>query len=450
MKRLRNWLKWLHPGMGVKRWVALGFVGLGLVLFGAVARIQSGISGDRPLSVRLADGSIHALHLGIRTPMLAALLLAAGAMICFFAFARLVGSLTAVLSPEMARGGLASVVYERRKLAQAPRIVVIGGGTGLSTMLRGLKAYSSNITAVVTVADDGGSSGKIKKQLNILPPGDIRNCLVALADAETQMTELFQYRFREVEEKAENRKFRTEEPGPANYGEGLRDHAFGNLLIAAMTAINGGDFERAVLETSRVLNIRGKVLPATVDHVHLRAEMQDGSFIEGETAIASSPQRIKRMYLLPENACPVDDALDAIARADVIVLGPGSVFTSVIPNLLVRGIPEALQRSKAKKVYICNVMTQPGETDGFSAYDHIKTIERHAGGRVFSHVLVNSAQPDQQLLEKYRKSGATLVIADTDRIKADGYRPITGAFISQTDVVRHDAPVLARAIMNLL
>ena len=264
------------------------------------------------------------------------------------------------------------------------------------------------------------------------------------------MTELFQYRFREVEERAENRRAKTEEPAPANYGEGLRDHAFGNLLIAAMTAINGGDFEKAVLETSRVLNIRGKVLPATVDHVHLRAEMQDGSFIEGETAIASSPQRIKRMYLLPENACPVDDALDAIARADVIVLGPGSVFTSVIPNLLVRGIPEALQRSKAKKVYICNVMTQPGETDGFSAYDHIKTIERHAGGRVFSHVLVNSAQPDQQLLEKYRKSGATLVIADTDRIKADGYRPITGAFISQTDVVRHDAPVLARAIMNLL
>ena len=171
MKRLRNWLKWLHPGMGVKRWIGLGFFGLALALFGAVARIQSGISGDRPLSVRLADGSIHALHLGIRTPMLAAMLLVAGTAVCFFAFARLVGSLTAVLSPEMARGGLASVIYERRKLAQAPRIVVIGGGTGLSTMLRGLKAYSSNITAVVTVADDGGSSGKIKKQLNILPPG---------------------------------------------------------------------------------------------------------------------------------------------------------------------------------------------------------------------------------------------------------------------------------------
>ncbi len=450
MSRFRNWLKWLNPGMGVKRWMALGFLGLGLVLFGSVVRIQSGISGDRPLSVRLADGSIHALHLGIRAPMLAALLLIAGTLICFFAFARLVGSLTAVLSPELARGGLANAVYERRKLAQAPRIVVIGGGTGLSTMLRGLKAYSSNITAVVTVADDGGSSGKIKKQLNILPPGDIRNCLVALADSETQMTELFQYRFREAGKTPGSRETGAEEAAPATYGEGLRDHAFGNLLIAAMTAINGGDFEKAVLETSKILNIRGKVLPATVDHVHLRAEMQDGSFIEGETAIASSPLRIKRMFLLPETACPVDDAIEAISRADIIVLGPGSVFTSVIPNLLVRGIPEAIARSKAKKVYICNVMTQPGETDGFSAYDHIKTIERHAGRRVFNYVLVNSAQPGQHLLEKYRKSNATLVIADTDRIKAEGYRPITGAFISQSDVVRHDAPVLARAIMNLL
>ena len=450
MNRVDNWLKWLNPGMGVKRWVTLGFFGLTLFLYGAVVRIQSGISGDRPLSVRLADGSIHALHLGIRAPLLAALLLAAGTVICFFAFARLIGSLTSVLSPELARGGLANVVYQRRKLAQAPRIVVIGGGTGLSTMLRGLKQYSSNITAIVTVADDGGSSGKIKKQLNILPPGDIRNCLVALADAETQMTELFQYRFREANRTAGSREPGSDEPAAANYGEGLRDHSFGNLLIAAMTAINGGDFERAVLETSRVLNIRGKVLPATVDHVHLRAEMQDGSFIEGETAIASSPLRIKRMHLLPENACPVADALDAIARADVIVLGPGSVFTSVIPNLLTRGIPEAIERSRAKKVYICNVMTQPGETDGFSAYDHIKTIERHAGRRVFNYVLVNSAQPSQHLLEKYRKSGAALVIADTDRIKADAYRPITGPFISQTDVVRHDASLLARAIMNLL
>ena len=450
MNRLNAWLKWLTPNMGVKRWIALGIVGLALFMAGADVQIQSRAPGERPLSIRVADALIHHIHLGIKPYTLGLLLLIAGTLLCFFAFGRLVGSLTSILSPELSSGGLADRVYQRRKLAHAPRIVVIGGGTGLSTMLRGLKQYSSNITAVVTVADDGGSSGKIKKQLNILPPGDIRNCLVALADAESQMTELFQFRFRNAAETPESKKKTTEEAAPANYGEGLRDHSFGNLLIAAMTAINDGDFEKAVRETSRVLNIRGKVLPATVDHVHLRAEMENGAFLEGETTIANSPLRIKRMYLLPETACPVDDALEDIARADVIVLGPGSVFTSVIPNLLVRGIPEAIRRSKAKKVYICNVMTQPGETDGFSAYDHVRAIERHAGGRVFDYVLINSARPNSHLLEKYQKSGATLVIADTDRIKSEGYRPITGAFISQTDVVRHDAAALARAIMNLL
>jgi uncharacterized cofD-like protein len=217
-----------------------------------------------------------------------------------------------------------------------------------------------------------------------------------------------------------------------------------------MCAINGGDFEKAVQETSRVLNIRGSVLPATVSQVRLRGEMEDGSILEGETNIASSPLKIKRVELLPKDACPVDDALLAIEQADIIVLGPGSVFTSIIPNLLVPGIAEAIRRSKAKKVYVCNVMTQPGETDGFSAYDHVKAIENHAHTRVFDYALVNTKDPSPELLEKYRKSGAMLVIADADRIRAEGYRPITGNFISQTDVVRHDASLLAKAIVGLL
>ncbi|HZO91875.1 MAG TPA: YvcK family protein [Chthonomonadaceae bacterium] len=474
MSRLRTSLKWLYPGMHVKRWVALAFCGLLIFLVGIGIITQAHAPSSKPLAVRVADWVVHNTHVGLRPGTLGVILAGTGALLCLIALGKLISSLTIVLDPEMAHGGLVDVVYQRRKLSQGRRIVVIGGGTGLSTMLRGLKQYTGNITAIVTVADDGGSSGKIQKQLNILPPGDIRNCLVALADAEPQMTELFQYRFRNsvmppdaangvsgsaaapvaaaVTARAAEGNDGAHVPANigSNYGEGLRDHAFGNLLIAAMTAINGGDFERAIQETSRVLNIRGRVLPATVTHVRLRGEMEDGSILDGETAIATSPLKIKRISLVPANACPVDDVLEAIAQADVIVLGPGSVFTSIIPNLLVRGIPEAIRRSKARKVYVCNVMTQPGETDGFSAYDHIQAIERHAQQRIFDYVLVNTGRPSQELLEKYRKTHSVLVEPDIDRIKRANYRPIAGNFISQTDVVRHDAGLLAAAIMRLL
>lgn len=472
MSRIQASLKWLYPGMRVKRWIALAFVGLLVFLVGMGVLIQAHSPLDKPLAVRVADWVIGHVHAGLRPSMLGLLLTGGGALICLFGLGKLISSLTSVLDPDMTRGGLVEVIYQKRKLAQGRRIVVIGGGTGLSTMLRGLKKYSSNITAIVTVSDDGGSSGKLKKQLNILPPGDIRNCLVALADAEPQMTELFQFRFRNTlpsisltpkepaltpagakpeNENSEGSGVATVSVGSGNgYGEGLRDHSFGNLLIAAMCAINNGDFEKGVRETSRVLNIRGSVLPSTVDHVHLRGEMDDGSIMDGETAIASSPLKIKRVSLVPGNACPLDEVLEAIAKAEIIVLGPGSVFTSVIPNLLVRGIPEALRRSEAKKVYVCNVMTQPGETDGFSAFDHIKAIEMHARQRVFEYVLVNKGQPSPELMDKYRKTGSVLVEPDTDRIKAEGYRPITGNFINQTDVVRHNSDRLAEAIMRLL
>lgn len=469
MNHLRTAAKWLYPGMRVKRWITLAFVGLLVFLVGMGVIIQAHPPGSKPLAVRVAEWVAGHVHVGLRPGTFGVVLTITGAAICLFALGKLIHSLTSVLDPEMARSGLVEIIYQRRKLAQGRRIVVIGGGTGLSTMLRGLKKYSSNITAIVTVADDGGSSGKLKKQLNILPPGDIRNCLVALADAEPQMMELFQYRFRNSVQKTNGAapapaggaastltakaESASEAGGTAagtGYGEGLRDHAFGNLLIAAMCAINDGDFEKAVRETSRVLNIRGSVLPSTVMPVTLRAEMEDSSFLEGETTIANSPLKIKRVSLVPGNACPIEDVLEAIARADVIVLGPGSVYTSVIPNLLVRGLPEAIRRSKAKKVYVCNVMTQRGETDGFTAYDHVRAIEAHTPTRVFDYVLVNKGQPEPELLEKYRKSGAMLVEPDVDRIKAAGFRPIPGNFINQTDVVRHDAATLAEAIMKLL
>lgn len=328
--------------------------------------------------------------------------------------------------------GWVGAVVRSRQLAQGPRVAVIGGGTGLSTMLRGLKQYTSNIVAIVTVTDDGGSSGKLQRQLNIPPPGDIRNCIVALADEESVMTELLQFRFR-----------------GEGTGEGLRDHAIGNLLIAALTAISDGDFQAAVRKAGRVLNIRGEVLPSTAQHVGLQGEMDDGTILSGETAIAHAPQRIRRILLSPGDVTAPREVKDAIRLADIVVIGPGSVFTSVVPNLLVRGIPEALVSTRARKVYVCNVMTQPGETDGFSAADHVKAIEAHVPRPVFDYVIVNTDVPRTELLEKYRQTGSVLVEPDCDRLRSLGYRAMPGSFVSETDVVRHDPSKLAEAIMRM-
>ena len=446
--------------MNIKRWIVIGFLGLCLFLAGTGVMIESRPIGSHPLPVRVADWIIDNVHLGLRPGTLGLVVTLAGVLMCVIAFAYLMQSLMHALDPETRASDLPDIIYRRRKLAQGRRIVVIGGGTGLSTMLRGLKKYSSNITAIVTVADDGGSSGKLQRQLNILPPGDIRNCLVALADAEPVMTELFQYRFRDSvqpdshavgEGTADAGASEAKKPKrDVGYGEGLRDHAFGNLLIAAMCAINDGDFERGIRETSRVLNIRGRVLPTTVTHIRLRAEMEDGSHLEGESVIAGSPLKIRRVSLTPGNACPLAEVLEAIDKAEIIVMGPGSVFTSIIPNLLVQGVPEAIRRSNAKKVYVCNVMTQSGETNGFSAHDHVRAIEKHARMRVFDYVMINTARPKNEILEKYRKAGAVLVEPDADRIKSEGYRTILGNFINQSDVVRHDSNLLAEDIMRLL
>ncbi len=446
MNAVKHPFKILTPGLHIKRWVVLGALGAVVFLLGLGVRQQVTRPGFKPMLLRAADWII-GHPLGIAPATLGLILTICGFLLFLFGIYKLMHSIVSILDPGMGVGDLVEVVYRKRKLTQGRRIVVIGGGTGLSTMLRGLKQYSANITAIVTVADDGGSSGKIKKQLGILPPGDIRNCLVALADSERQMTELFQYRFRNS---VQPEKIAKPVESGEGYGEGLRDHAFGNLLIAAMCAINEGDFEAAVRETSRVLNIRGRVLPSTIADVMLRGEMEDGSTLDGETTIAHSPLKIKRVTLVPENPCPAEDVIEAIQQADIIVLGPGSVFTSIIPNLLVQGVADALRRSSAKKVYVCNVMTQPGETDGFSAYDHVHRIETHAGQRVFEYVLVNTGEPNIELLEKYRKVGSVLVEADTDRIRRDGYRPITGNFINESDVVRHNSDGLAKAIMKLI
>jgi uncharacterized cofD-like protein len=322
--------------------------------------------------------------------------------------------------------------YRRRQiLAQGPRIVAIGGGTGLSTLLRGLKLYSSNITAIVTVSDDGGSSGKLVKEKGMIPPGDIRNCLVALADAEKSMTDLFQHRF-------------TSESG------NLSGHSMGNLLIAALVDQSHGDFEKAVERASDVLAIRGRVIPATLDNVRLRALLDSGEEIAGETAIVEAGQKIRKIYLDPQGVAPHPAALEAIRDADIVVIGPGSVFTSIIPNLLVPGIAGALKETQAVKVYVCNVMTQPGESDSFSASQHVSAILTNTDSRIFDYVLVSTGSPSESSLEKYRESGQFLVDPDVDRIRGMGFRPVTGNFTSDTDFVRHDPSKVAERLMALL
>ncbi len=429
-RTLTSSIKWLYPGMRVKRWLVLVPVGIALVVagvillanwrldvalnrFGAWIFQQTGVNIGSPSWV---------IPIGLGT-------IIAGLALTFSALRQVVRSITSVVSPE-AQGRLADVIFQRRYLSQGQRIVVIGGGTGLSTMLRGLKQFSSNLVAIVTVTDDGGSSGRLQREMGMMPPGDIRNCLVAMADAEPLMTELFQYRF------AENI-------------DGLDGHTFGNLLIAAMTRITG-DFERAVKETSNILAIRGLVLPSTIDDVRLQAELADGSFIEGETSIVGSPLPIKHIMLHPSTVKPLDEALRSIELADCIVLGPGSVYTSIVPNLLVHGIPEAIELSPAVKAFVCNVMTQPGETDGFTASDHIAAIMRHTESRIFHYAIVNTVRPSSLLLQKYEQENQRFVEPDVHKIREMGYRPLTGDFISQTEVVRHDPDKLAQAILRLL
>ena len=423
--------------MRVKRWLLLVPLGLAFVILGVGVFTNMRLFDYMQILNEAARQAF--LRFGVELYLPAVYVpfsifcITVGLILIFVSIQQIVGSITAAIGTGE-KGRLADVVFQKRYLAQGYRIVAIGGGTGLSTLLRGLKEYTSNICAVVTVTDDGGSSGALTKSFGMLPPGDIRNCLVALADSETLMTDLLQFRF----------------DGKVPTGASIEGHSFGNLLLMAMTQVTG-DFEMAVKETSRVLAIRGVVLPSTVEHISLMAEMDTGEVVEGETNILDHPAGIKNIYLNPPKASPLAESLDMIRKADLIILGPGSVFTSIVPNLLVEGIPEALHASKALKVYVCNVMTQPGESDHFTAFDHVKAIQRHARDmRIFDYVLMNNQVPTPDLRERYRDSGSELVIADADLVKQNGYHPVVGNFISQTDVVRHSHTHLAEALMRLV
>ncbi|MGE5549330.1 MAG: gluconeogenesis factor YvcK family protein [Bacteroidota bacterium] len=313
--------------------------------------------------------------------------------------------------------------------AKGPKIVVIGGGTGLGTIIRGLKNITDNLTAVVTVADDGGSSGRLRQEFGILPPGDIRNCLIAMADLEPLMERLMQYRF--------------------EGGIGLAGHNFGNLFLTVMTNITG-DFELAIKESSKVLAVRGQVLPATLEDVSLRGLMRDGTEVRGESNLRLKKVGIERIHLDPAECKPVPEALTAIAEADAIVLGPGSLYTSVIPNLLVREIAETIRQAPGLRVYVCNAMTEPGETTGYSASEHVQAILDHGGQGLIDVVLVNTEPVPPDLVEAYAREGAGPVAADLDRIAALGMTPLGEPLIIKKDVVRHDAEKLSRILMSLI
>ena len=338
------------------------------------------------------------------------------------------------------------VASSRNTPPRGLRVVAIGGGTGLSTLLRGLKRFVltpterspaqgnaatiSGLCAVVTVTDDGGSSGRLRKELNMLPPGDVRNCIVALSEDEALLSRLFQHRFVK--------------------GSGLEGHSFGNLFLAALTSITG-DFGEAVRLSSEILLTRGHIYPATTANVELEALMEDGSRVRGETKITASKERIKELFLVPPEVEPLPQTLEAIACADLITIGPGSLFTSLIPNLLVRGIARAIENSPAVKVYVCNLMTQANESLGLTAADHIRALNLHAHTkRLFDYALINRKSASSDLIAKYAVEDAAPIVTDLDTVEALGVIPVLGDYLEEAGVARHATDRVAHDLMQLV
>lgn len=312
---------------------------------------------------------------------------------------------------------------------QRPRIVVIGGGTGLSVMLRGLKEKPLDITAIVTVADDGGSSGILRNELQMPPPGDIRSVLIALADVEPLLSDMLKYRF--------------------SSGTGLAGHSLGNLMLAAMTDISG-DFVSGVRMLSKVLAVRGRVLPAAGEAIVLKGETVDGTIIVGESNIPKAGKAIKRVFIEPADVEPLEEAVEAIREADAILIGPGSLYTSIIPNLLVPKLAQAIVESEAVKMFVCNVMTQPGETDNYSVSDHLQAVHAHVGHHLFDYVIVNDGEIPEQVQMKYAEKGAKAVHLDLEEVKRRGYEVIADKLVLFRTYLRHDAARLSHHIYQLV
>lgn len=407
---------WLLPGLEVKRWFALIFLGSLLITIGLMILFNL-----RP--VYFIMEFIRKIAMTVPTDILSVVITVIGAFLFFKGWQKTNLSILDLHNGKE-ESTLLETLYTRRKLNRGPKIVAVGGGTGLSMLLKGIKKITNNITAVVTVGDDGGSSGRLREELGVLPPGDIRNCIAALADDEDLVTKLFQYRFKS--------------------GEGLEGHSFGNLFLTALCSITG-NMVSAIKASSNVLSIRGRVLPSTLDDMRLGAEYEDGSIVRGESDIPEAHKKIKRLFIEPADCKALSTVIDAIKEADLIILGPGSLYTSVIPNLLVKEISEEIIKSSAKKIYVCNIMTQPGESDNYTVSDHINALYKHAGSdKLIDAVLVNNSLPEN-MSEKYAQCGQLPVVLDKQNISVD---VVEKKLIEENKdgLVRHSSYRVARAV----
>ena len=420
-----NLPKWFFPGLGVKRWFLVIIFAFILISIGITPLFGFDLSIYVINQLLLMLNNLFGQHANFVLKLTSLFMILAGISLTYYSLLKIRSEFNTHITPN---GEILDLLYEKRRSNKGPEIVAFGGGTGLSNLLRGLKKNSDNLTAVVTVADDGGSSGRLRDEMGILPPGDIRNCLVALADREPLMEKLFQHRF--------------ESEG------GLEGHSFGNLYIAAMTEVLG-DFEAAVRASSKVLAIRGKVLPATNKDIKLGAVYQDQEERMGESAIPVYDKKINRVFLYPENARTTPEVRESIRKADVIIIGPGSLYTSILPNLLVKGIADEIKKSNALKLYVCNVMTQPGETDNYTAADHAKAIIDHCGKGVFDYIVVNNQQGTKELRKKYEAEGAYPVQIDHQRLKDLGVKIIEADLLKKDSYLRHDPQALAELIYKL-
>jgi uncharacterized cofD-like protein len=397
----------LRIGLGIKRWVLIAGLGIGVCAIGLAFVTKNLLSLSTPnlLPWHMEGVIVFALGIGL----------------ILLAMYGLYKSLGPLLLRYTSINELARTIYTRRSLERGPHIVAIGGGTGLSVLLSGLKAHTDNITAIVTVADDGGSSGRLRRELGVMPPGDFRNCLVALSDDEGLVAELFQYRF--------------------DQGDGLEGHSFGNLFIAAMTGVTGS-FEQALLESSKVLAVHGRIIPATWNHIDLTARLSDGTHVHGESNIAVRGGSIDEVHIDPPDIQANPEAIKAIAEADLILVGPGSLYTSIMPNLLVPGITEALEASAAQTIYLCNVATEEGETGGFTMADHVRALQRHTFPTIADSVIANGnlSEPGAQFnSQAVPPSGGEL----------PNVRVITADLIDPEHPLRHDAERLARVVIDV-
>ena len=424
-----KWFRWFLPGLNIKRWLALFGLGVGAIIFGISIMLNyqwMSFIEDRILLYSYQWFGVYDYAVLVSVGIVAMLL---GVGLMLVGTSRVIKTIVRAIIPD--GDGVSDMIFQNMRLQKGPKIVVIGGGTGLSNLLRGLKAYTTNLTAIVTVADDGGSSGRLREDFNMIAPGDLRNCLVALAEKESLMENLFQYRF-------------------GGNGE-LSGHSFGNLFLTALTQVYPSDVEEALEAASKILKVRGRVIPSSTEFIKLSAELEDGRVIHGESNIPHGGSPIKRVFSEPAKPTPEGAALQAIDEADAIILGPGSLYTSIIPNLLIKKIAVHLRAAKVPKIYVCNVMTQPGETDGYSVADHIEAIERHGGRGLINTVLVNdSTGIDEDLVALYKETGATPVVVDDDRIGQKRIRTVRADLVSSTNRAIHDHNRLGKVLMDII